>query len=466
MKRMFSKYDGTIVKPEHFDDKVKYICTLLSKISTTKDYVKILQYTSSIENINELKDNTGKNLLMCACDTNNLSLIKYFLKIGININSVDNNNNNILYYVDYTDDNALEILDFLIENGVTVFNRNKNGIDIFIFLHHINKTPVIMVVRIIQYLLNWYGEDYFRNNFMKDPDFIQNIKSVALFDDEFIKIVLQFIDKFAIQNLEKLQTDIEALIVKFSKKNTPILQTNLEKSSIIEILRYRMPSDLTEELISNLIIKEGEDFNKKITRALIICKKLLKILQDKRRDIDMLLKSKESDIAEASLLRETDMEESKKTEDEEKKRIKKEKEKEKKKRKKTEKLEKESVIPRELNLMIDEDKDTLSYSEKMSYILAERKIEELLSELKSLSLIDKLDKRSKNNIERIILRRKRERKERVKFKNNMIIHLDEEDFKEAEKVSREDLERELDKDDDILLILEEIYAHQTRVLGF
>ena len=245
-------YDGAIVNPEHFDDEVEYICNLISKISNKKEYAKILEYINNIENIIELKDNMGKNLLMCACDFNNLKLIKYFLKRGIDINSVDNDNDNILYHIDYARDNSVEILKFLVENGVNVFNKNNKGIDLFIFLFYISQTSYYaMIGENIQYLLDWYGKNYIRNNFIKDPNFVQNVKSILLFGENFVEPILYFIDKYVIKNLEKLQTDIESLIKKFSKKDISTLRINLEKSTIIDILRYRIPSDLTEELINN-----------------------------------------------------------------------------------------------------------------------------------------------------------------------------------------------------------------------
>lgn len=382
MKRMFPKYDGAIVDPEYFDDEVEYICTLMSNITNKKEYARILQYVTNIENITELKDKTGKNLLMCACDTNNLNLINYFLKRGIDINSVDNDNDNILYYLDYSLDNALEILDFLIENGVNVFHKNNTGVDIFIFLNYINSiTPIKNVSDSIQYLLNWYGKTYVRNNFIKDPNFVTNVKSVALFGDVFIETILQFIDIHIIPTLQKLQTDIDSLLKKFSKKDTSTLKTNLEKSSVIELLRYRMPSELSEKLIDNLIIKEGEDFKRKMLTALVLCRQLLEIAENKRKEIDFILKSKESKIAEASLLRDIEEEEKERKEkiEEEKhregkerlkKEKKKEKERQKKKRKRDEEFEKKS-IPKELKLMGEED--TRVYYDKMSYILAEKK---------------------------------------------------------------------------------------------
>jgi len=465
MKRIFLKYDGAIVDPEHFDDEVEYICTLISKIENKKEYAKILQYITNIENINELKDNTGKNLLMCACNTNNLNLIKYFLKRGIDINSVDNDNNNILYFIDYKSDNySLEILEFLINNGVHVFHKNNSGVNIFSILHYINSVnpPYENVKNSIQYLLDWYTKYYLKKNLLEDPNFVQNTKSVVIFGDEFIEVVLNYIDNYIINILFKLKLDIESLIKKFSKKDITTLQTNLEKSSVIEILRYRIPSELTEKLIENLIIKEGDDFNVKIKRALVLCNILIKTIQNKRKELDILLNTKKSTIAEASLLREIEIEEQNKKIEEEKKRIKKEKEREKKKIKIIEKSEKES-IPRELKLMGEED--TRLYYDKMSYILAEKKIEELLSELKNLSLRDKLDKISKNRIERIVNRRERERKQREKLVKT-IVELDEEDFEAGEKYLQEELERELEKDDDILLILEEIYTQQDRILGY
>jgi hypothetical protein len=475
MKRMFPKLDGMIVDPEHFDDEVEYICTLMSKIENKKEYAKILQYITNIENINELKDKTGKNLLMCACDTNNLSLIKYFLKRGIDINSVDNDNDNILYYIDYARDNALEILDFLIENGVNVFHKNNSGIDIFIFLKYINDiTPYENVIKSIQYFLDWYGKIYVRNNFISDPNFVKNTNNVSLFGEEFIEGVLNYIDNHIINILIKLKLDIESLIKKFSKKDITTLQTNLEKSSVIEILRYRIPSELTEKLIDNLIIKEGDDFIRKIKRALILCNTLIKLVQNKRKELDILLNTKKSIIAEASLLRDIEKENKEREEKikeekdrEEKERLKKEKkkekEKQKKKRKRDEEFEKKS-IPRELKLMDEED--TRLYYDKMSYVLAEKKIDELLSELNKLNLRDKLDKISKNRVERIVNRRERERKEREKRIQNIIIHLDDEDYAEAERIEKEDLQRELEKNDEILLILEKIYAQQERMLGF
>ena len=475
MKRMFSKYDGAIVDTEHFDDEIEYICNLISKIDNKKEYAKILVYISNIENITEIKDNTGKNLLMCACDSNNLDLIKYFLRRGININSTDNDNDNILYYVDYARNNALEILDFLIKNGVNVFHKNNKGVDIFIFLHYINNiTPFKNVRESIQYLLDWYGKTYVRNNFIKDPNFVTNIKSVALFGDVFIETILQFIDIHIITKLQKLLIDIESLLKKFSKKDVSTLKTNLEESSVIELLRYSMPSELTEKLIDNLIIKEDDNFKRKMLNSLVLCNQLLKIAEDKRNEIYIMLKTKESNLATESLLLESKFEESKKFEDEEKNRIKKEKkkrkkekERENKERKIAEKFEKESM-PRELKLMGDED--TRLYYDKMSYVLAEKRIEELLTELKNLSLREKLDTKSKNRLERIINRRERERKERERFligsKQKLIIHLDEEDYEDTDKILQEELQRELEKDDETLLILEEIYAQQRIELGF
>jgi hypothetical protein len=475
MKRMFPKLDGMIVDPEHFDDEVEYICTLMSNITNKKEYARILQYVTNIGNITELKDKTGKNLLMCACDINNLNLINYFLRRGIDINSVDNENDNILHYLDYSRDNILEILDFLIENGVNVFHKNNKGLDIFSVLHYIfSIKPYEKLKHSIDYLLNWYGKTYVRNNFIKDPNFVDNIKSVLLFGDDLIETILQFIDIYIIPNLQKLQIDIESILKKFSKKDIPSLQTNLEKSSIIEILRYRMPSELTEKLIDNLIIKEGDDFTKKLTKSLVLCKDLLKIAENKRKEINFILKSKKSIIAESSLLREIEIEEETKRIEEEKKRIeaenkrsknkrKRDREKEKKREIKIKKAEEES-IPKELKLMGEED--TRLYYDKMSYILAEKKIDELLSELNKLNLRDKLDKISKNRVERIVNRRERERKEREKRIQNIIIHLDDEDYAEAERIEKEDLQRELEKDDDLLLQLEEIYEEQRRVLGF
>ena len=237
-----------------------------------------------------------------------------------------------------------------------------------------------------------------------------------------------------------------------------------------------MPSELTEKLIDNLIIKEGDDFNRKLSRALVLCRKLLEIAENKRKKIDFILKSKKSKIAEASLLQDIEKEEKERKEkgdeekhSEEKERLKKEKKKEKerqrKKRKRDEDFEKNS-IPRELKLMGEED--TRLYYDNMSYALAENRIEELLSELSGLSLRGKLDKISKNKVERIIHRRMREEKEKEKkrLKHSLIIELSEEDYKYAERIEQEELQRELEKDDDILEILEKIYAQQKRVLGF
>ena len=114
------------------------------------------------------------------------------------------------------------------------------------------------------------------------------------------------------------------------------------------------------------------------------------------------------------------------------------------------------IIVKELNLMYEEDKDIPLYYEKMSYILAEKKIEEMLSELEKIKNRDKMDKNTILQIERIINRRERERK-REKFKD-MIIYLGEEDYTE------EDVRKKLEEDDKILTILEEIYRKQESIL--
>lgn len=463
MKRMFSKYDGAIVKPENFDKEVKNICSRISTIINMKDYANILGYISSIENITELKDSDGKNLLMCACDTNNLSLIKYLLKRGIDINSIDDENDNVLYYLYYAEDNSLEIFQFLVENGINVFNKNKKGEDIFKFLLFINSiTPYEGIGKIIQYLLNWYRLNYVTNNFISDPNFVENSKCLLLFQNDIIESLLEYINEYILKVLNKIKEDIITLNKKFTKKDIPSLKTYLENNNIIKVLKYGMNSELTNKLIENLIINERDDFKKKFNNALVLCNTLLKIAGDKEKAISMLLKKKKSDIAAASLLRDYKIEELKKAEEDEKKRIKKDKEKEKKKIRKIVKLEKES-IPRELELMGEEDKDIISRSEKMSYILAEKKIAEIISELSEIKNLNKMNKNTRNKIERIINRRERERKEREKFMN-MIIYLEEEDYNEGEEILKEELRRKLEQDDEILEILEEIYRKQTLVL--
>ena len=193
--------------------------------------------------------------------------------------------------------------------------------------------------------------------------------------------------------------------------------------------------------------------------SLVICKKLLKIAIDKKTEINIILNIKKSDVAEASLLDEINTEKSKKESEEVKKNNKKEKEREKKRIRKIKKTE-EELIPRELKLMGEED--TRLYYDKMSYILAEKKIEELLSELLSLKEKEKMDLRTIHRVERIIYRRERERRERDEFK--MIISLDDDDYKDVDNILEEDLRRELEKDDDILIQLEEIYEQQKRIL--
>ena len=185
----------------------------------------------------------------------------------------------------------------------------------------------------------------------------------------------------------------------------------------------------------------------KIKEAFELCKLLIQKITHKREEINILLKTKESYIASAILLREEEREKEIKN----KKERAKQKEKEKKKRKKEKKIEQE-YIPKELKLM--EKEDYRSYYNNMSYILIENKIDELLNELKLLSLKDKISVRDKNNLEKIILRRERDRKERENRIQQIIIHLDEEDYE-----TEEDL-KPTEDDKRILSELERIYEEQ------
>ena len=445
---MFLKYDGAIISPEDYDYQVEFICSLIS--NPENNLYEILDYIKDIDNIHELKDNNGKNLLMCACDSNNLHLIIYFLEHGIDINSVDNDNENILNYLDYSQDNATQIIDYLIKQGVNVFNKNINGTDIFSFLFYImNNTSVHQIIekvgKNIQYLLNWYSTTYIKNNFIDDPNFVKNVNSILLFGQDFVNPIFKFIEHVLL-NLEILQNEINSLLTQLLKY-TPNVKTNLEK---IKILRHIIPSVQTEKIINNLIMKEDDKYIEKVEKikeAFELCKLLIQKITHKREEINILLKTKESYIASAILLREEEREKEIKN----KKERAKQKEKEKKKRKKEKKIEQE-YIPKELKLM--EKEDYRSYYNNMSYILIENKIDELLNELKLLSLKDKISVRDKNNLEKIILRRERDRKERENRIQQIIIHLDEEDYE-----TEEDL-KPTEDDKRILSELERIYEEQ------
>jgi hypothetical protein len=511
MRRTFSKYDGKIIKSEDFEDTILRICSMISSVTTSIDLNNIIRYLNTIENISELRDSSGKNLLMCASGYNNLDLIKYFISRGIDINSVDNDNSNILLYINVLHPNMIEISTYLIENGIDVFHTDNRGLNIFDILYYLNNTTPSQTLREhTEFLLKWYGEKYMPDNFIKDPNFVKNIKSILKFDASFIYLTLQYIDKYIIDFLEELIGDFENVEKIHKERKNPIVSDPERISGLIEILRDRLSSDITENIINNLNIRLGEDTKKKLITTIISCKKLLKIARDKRNEINTILRTEISERAAASLEREYAMEKKgeknisePKTQTEknrEKKRKQIAREKQKKEREKLLKID-QDISSKELELMGKEDTmDMRFYYNTVSYLLAEQKIEEIKNEI--IMLLErgatlehsveknKIQKQLQRQIEKIKFTRNKEKHKRENFKMeiqrearkirdkrerregkkeiNTRIDLDSEDEEYTKRfmLLQQELQRSLENDDEILAQLEDIYKKQEETLGY
>lgn len=139
--RMCKKNNFDIEKSQPYNiediNKRLYILLELNKNDNLKIIKKIKEYIGPslffVKNIEEYeleksrgakleqKDYKGETPLFRAVRNNNFELVKRMIKDGANINELDSSNNNLGFFC-----NNLEILKFLVENGLELKEKNND----------------------------------------------------------------------------------------------------------------------------------------------------------------------------------------------------------------------------------------------------------------------------------------------------------------------------------------------------
>ncbi|PPD23122.1 MAG: hypothetical protein CTY18_04795 [Methylomonas sp.] len=79
--------------------------------------------------------------LMCACRLGELEIVKTLVQLGVDINALNNDGNNALWFACYSGN--LAIIDYLIENGIDINHQNENGVTCLMYAASASKTEVV-----------------------------------------------------------------------------------------------------------------------------------------------------------------------------------------------------------------------------------------------------------------------------------------------------------------------------------
>ena len=254
------------------------------------------------------KNNDKVNLLMVVTESSNIQYLIVLLLHGIDINDIDDFDKNALFYIDFTSKKAPDVLEFLLDSGINLFQQSNTGENILGYIEdlypHFKVDEKKILENCIQILANWYVNSYCYNKFFDDKDYVKNTLSIVNIDKEFLEKTIKFIEgnKQYITNIKNtLNNSIKSV-------NLQIVDT----TNAIETIRKIFNSKIGNRLIDLLQ-------NKKYKEAIIVCDEMIKIIESKEAELkkykienDKKKAIDEAKKAEEELLAQLDKEDEKK----------------------------------------------------------------------------------------------------------------------------------------------------------
>ena len=236
-------------------------------------------YYDRINNLKDIKNGDDENLLMFACMYSN-DYVNYFISKGLDVNATNNEGANALYYIDYDNVSAKNIIETLIKNDINVFIFDKHGNNIF---DHIKENVLPMsddvesVIRSISSLIQIYI-DY---HYIDDKNFISNITNLYNTQEDIRK----YIEAQKNLNVSFLENIVVTLETTLNIYEAPILYTIPASERIHnEMLKSKMYNTL-KEILSKPYIHKNE-IRSNYLHAITICKKIIQELNHKYAELN------------------------------------------------------------------------------------------------------------------------------------------------------------------------------------